>query len=109
MPEKNTEKTTMDAFSLDGETITRSFRLQRALSDAETFDEFLTNPKDVAKRHGVTLTEPEVSAARNAGQFLAAWNMICGDGQWMDATLLDRMMGRRWARSPDAPPGARGE
>lgn len=82
MPEKTL---TREAQTFEPETITRYHRLQRALADRQILEEFLVNPKEVADRYEISLSEPEIQAVRNASHFLAQWEFFCGEGQWLDA------------------------
>lgn len=91
------------AFAFDPETFAHQQHLRRALLDPETLDEFLVNPKDVAKRYDVDLNDEDVKAVRNASQFMAGWEFFCGDGQWLDSVReLDGSPSGPGFSAPDA-------
>lgn len=86
------KKTAAQAWTLEPEKIVPKRRLQRALTEPEILDEFLVNPEDVAERYGVSLNEDEITAVRNASHFLASWDVLCGNGQWLENTRFDGRM-----------------
>ena len=91
------------AFAFEPETLAQHQHLRRALLDPEVLDEFLVNPKDVAKRYDVELNDEDVKAIRNASQFMAGWEFFCGDGQWLQSVReLDGAPSGPGFSAPDA-------
>jgi hypothetical protein len=75
--------------AVEPETVLRRQSLRRSLRDPRLLEEFLINSADVAKRHGMSLSDDEVSRIRQASHFLASWDLFFGGGRWLEGVLPD--------------------
>lgn len=79
--------------------IARRRRLQRALAEPNTFEEFLDDPQAFARRFDVTLTPHEAAAAERARRLAFEWDRTLGSGRWLEAIANPDRRARRIAAS----------
>lgn len=83
--------------TVDIREIARRRRLQRALADPDTFEEFLDDPQALASRFDVTLTDHEAAAAERARRIAYEWDRTLGAGRWLEAIAGPDRRARRIA------------